>query len=77
MVVQEAFPHGLPVICSGIGGMAEKVADGVNGLHFSAGDPASLADDRARGGEPGLWKPFAAESPSQDRRRGCAGLEEI
>ncbi len=34
IVIQEAFFHGRPIICSNIGGMAEKIADGVNGLHF-------------------------------------------
>jgi len=43
LVIQEAFLHGRPVICSNIGGMAEKVTDGVNGLHFRARDPQSLA----------------------------------
>lgn len=43
VVIQEAFAAGRPVICSGIGGMAEKVADGVAGLHFRRGDPADLA----------------------------------
>ncbi|WP_336489401.1 glycosyltransferase family 4 protein [Methylobacterium nigriterrae] len=44
MVIQEAFVCGKPVICSGIGGMAEKVRDGVDGLHFEAGNPFSLAE---------------------------------
>jgi glycosyltransferase involved in cell wall biosynthesis len=44
LVIQEAFMHGRPVICSDIGGMAEKVTDGVNGLHFRVGNAASLAD---------------------------------
>ena len=43
LVIQEAFLHGRPVICSDIGGMAEKVVDGVNGLHFRARDSADLA----------------------------------
>jgi glycosyltransferase involved in cell wall biosynthesis len=43
LVIQEAFMNGRPVICSDIGGMAEKVTDGVNGIHFRVGDPASLA----------------------------------
>jgi glycosyltransferase involved in cell wall biosynthesis len=42
LVIQEAFHYGRPVICSDIGGMAEKVRDDVNGLHFRAGDAASL-----------------------------------
>jgi glycosyltransferase involved in cell wall biosynthesis len=36
------------VIASDIGGMAEKVHDGVSGLHFKAADPASLAETIAR-----------------------------
>ena len=49
LVIQEAFAHGRPVICSDIGGMAEKVADGVSGLHFRVNDPVSLADTIRRG----------------------------
>lgn len=57
LVIQEAFMHGKPVICSDIGGMAEKVRDGVDGLHFRVGDPADLADTIARAvGTPGLWE---------------------
>ena len=57
LVIQEAFLHGRPVICSDIGGMAEKVTDGVNGLHFRVGDPDSLADTLRRAvGSPDLWK---------------------
>ena len=44
MVIQEAFIHGRPVICSDIGGMAEKVQDHVSGLHFRAGSARSLAN---------------------------------
>lgn len=57
LVIQEAFQQGRPVICSDIGGMAEKVTDGVNGLHFGVGDPASLAETLRRAVEtPGLWE---------------------
>jgi glycosyltransferase involved in cell wall biosynthesis len=56
LVIQEAFHFGRPVICSDIGGMAEKVTHGVNGLHFRAGDPESLAATmRQVAGTPGLW----------------------
>ena len=56
LVIQEAFMHRRPVICSDIGGMAEKVAHGVNGLHFRAGDPASLAATMRHAADtPGLW----------------------
>ncbi len=44
MVIQEAFNAGRPVICSDIGGMAEKVRDGVDGFHFRARSAASLAE---------------------------------
>ncbi len=56
LVIQEAFHHGRPVICSDIGGMAEKVRDRVDGLHFKAGDPPSLARTMRTAMEtPGLW----------------------
>jgi glycosyltransferase involved in cell wall biosynthesis len=44
LVIQEAFMAGIPVICSNIGGMAEKVTDRVNGLHFTVGDHFDLLD---------------------------------
>jgi glycosyltransferase involved in cell wall biosynthesis len=43
LVIQEAFFHGRPIICSDVGGMAEKVRDGVDGMHFRVGDAHSLA----------------------------------
>ncbi len=43
VVIQEALRNRRPVICSDIGGMAEKVRDGVDGFHFSAGNPIALA----------------------------------
>ena len=61
LVIQEAFQHGKPVICSDIGGMAEAVTDGVDGLHFRAGSANGLADVLARAaGTPGLWDALAA-----------------
>ena len=43
MVLVEAFAHGLPVIASRLGSMAEIVEDGVTGLHFEAGNADDLA----------------------------------
>jgi glycosyltransferase involved in cell wall biosynthesis len=64
LVVQEAFTHGRPIICSGIGGMAEKVTDEVNGLHFRVGDAGSLAGVIERAvTEPGLWERLRAGIP--------------
>jgi glycosyltransferase involved in cell wall biosynthesis len=42
-VILEAFAHRTPVIASNLGGMAELVQEGVNGLLFEPGDPQSLA----------------------------------
>jgi glycosyltransferase involved in cell wall biosynthesis len=57
LVIQEAFQHGRPVICSDIGGMAEKVEAGTNGLHFRAGDATHLAETLTRAATtPGLWE---------------------
>jgi glycosyltransferase involved in cell wall biosynthesis len=57
LVIQEAFAAGRPVICGDIGGMAEKVDDGVNGLHFRVGDSDSLAATIRRAvTTPGLWE---------------------
>jgi len=44
IVIQEAFYHGRPMICSNIGGMAEKITDGVDGLHFRVGSSEDLVD---------------------------------
>lgn len=44
LVIQEAFLHGRPVIASDIGGMREKVMDGINGVHFRMGSAEDLAD---------------------------------
>jgi glycosyltransferase involved in cell wall biosynthesis len=65
LVIQEAFLHGRPVICSDIGGMAEKVADGVNGLHFRAGSATNLADTLRRAvGTSGLWERLRSGVPA-------------
>lgn len=64
VVIQEAFLHGRPPIVGDIGGMAEKVRNGVDGLHFRAGSPEDLADrltdilsDR------GIWKRLRDNAP--------------
>lgn len=65
LVIQEAFMHGRPLICSDIGGMAEKVADGVNGLHFGARDAASLAAVvRTAVETDGLWEKLQKGIPA-------------
>lgn len=44
LVILEAFSARMPVICSGHGGLAEIVRDGINGFTFTPGNPQSLAD---------------------------------
>ena len=44
VVIQEAFRNRRPIICSDIGGMAEKVRDGVDGWHFPANSARGLAN---------------------------------
>jgi glycosyltransferase involved in cell wall biosynthesis len=42
VVIQEAFRNRRAVICSDIGGMAEKVRDGIDGFHFPVGNAVAL-----------------------------------
>ncbi len=42
LTIHEAFMAGVPVITSDIGGMADLVTDGVNGLLFAVGDSTEL-----------------------------------
>lgn len=64
LVIQEAFQQKRPVICSGIGGMAEAVQDGINGLHFRPNDPRSLMDAMLRAMEtPTLWHKLVGGIP--------------
>lgn len=44
MVLVEAFAHGLPVLTSRLGSMAEIVEDTMTGLHFEAGDAKDLSE---------------------------------
>lgn len=43
LVIQESFKYGRPMLVSNIGGMAEKVRDGIDGLHFVRGSSMDLA----------------------------------
>ena len=60
LVIQEVFMHKRPIICSGIGGMAEKVEDKVTGLHFKVGNHVSLAKKMEKACfETRLWEMLA------------------
>jgi GT2 family glycosyltransferase/glycosyltransferase involved in cell wall biosynthesis len=47
-VIREAFDAGIPVVASRLGGMADMVRDGVDGLLFEPGNPDALASAFAR-----------------------------
>jgi glycosyltransferase involved in cell wall biosynthesis len=68
VVIQECLRNGKPVICSDIGGMAEKVRPGIDGFHIPVGGAAALAELlEVLAQEPGhlaALKPRPAERPS-------------
>ena len=58
-----------PVICSNIGGMAERIKHDVDGLHFQVADPRSLAAAMHRAAtEPGLWEKLSMAAPQAPSR---------
>ena len=56
LVIQESFKHGRPMIVSGIGGMAEKIQDGVDGLHFVRGSSLDLMQKMKQMMDPTFWQ---------------------
>jgi len=69
LVISEAWMFGKPVICSNVGGPAERVEDEVAGLHFQVGDPRALARTMRRAcTEGGLWDRLAAGVPPPPAR---------
>jgi glycosyltransferase involved in cell wall biosynthesis len=69
LVISEAWMFGRPVICSNIGGMAERVTHETDGLHFEMGDPVSLAATIRRAcTEDGLWERLHAAVPKPPSR---------
>lgn len=72
LVIQEAFMHGRPVICSNIGGMAEKVEDNVTGLHFRFNDPRDLARVMRKASSPSLWERLRGEIKTVYSIQDCA-----
>jgi glycosyltransferase involved in cell wall biosynthesis len=65
LVIQESFLHRRPLIVSDIGGMAEKVRDGIDGLHFRAASPEDLAERMAQAlSDGGLWDRLSAAAPA-------------
>lgn len=60
MVIQEAKRAGVPLIVSGIGGMAEKVRAGRDGLHVRPGAPREWAQALIAAADPGTHAAMAA-----------------
>jgi glycosyltransferase involved in cell wall biosynthesis len=60
LALAEAFAHGVPVIATKLGGMAESVRDGADGLLVARDDPQALASALRRlATEPGLLERLA------------------
>jgi len=67
LVAVEAMSHGVPVVASKIGGLAELVADGETGFQFPAGDSGALARHLET-----LWS-----DPALAGRLGAAGRAQV
>jgi glycosyltransferase involved in cell wall biosynthesis len=67
VVIIEAFAHGVPVLASNLGSMAELVEDGVTGLLFAPGDQSDLAAKAT----------WLTEHPEERRRMGEAARREF
>jgi glycosyltransferase involved in cell wall biosynthesis len=65
VVIQEAYAAGRPLICTGIGGMAEKVPNRRSGLHFRLGDAADLARAMSEAADEVMYQAL------------CSGLPEV
>jgi glycosyltransferase involved in cell wall biosynthesis len=64
ITIHEAHLLRTPVVASGIGGMAEYVRDGIDGLHFPVGDAGALARVLRRFvDEPGLIDQLSRDFP--------------
>ncbi len=77
ITIHEAWLTHTPVVASDIGGMAEYVRDGVDGLHFGVGDPDDLARVLRRCvEEPGLIEELSREfSPIKTIAQNAAETE--
>ena len=64
LVIHEAFMTGVPVVGARIGGIADLIADGVNGLLYTPDAPAELARAlRTLEADRGLLSELAARAP--------------
>lgn len=73
LVIDEAFAQKRPVITSDMGGMAESVSNGVDGLTFRPGDASALADVMERAlTEPQLWSKLVTGIKPRRTLENCA-----
>jgi len=72
LVIQEAYAARRPVICSNIGGMAEKVKPGISGLHFRVGDPLDLARTLGLAADEALYAKLTSGLPRVSNARRMA-----
>ena len=69
LVISEAWMFGKPVICSNVGGPAERVVDERGRAALRDGRPSGAgADDPAAATEAGLWETLAANVPAPPAR---------
>lgn len=70
LVISEAWMFGRPVICSNVGGMAERNQHDAFALHFQMGDARALSETIRRAcSEQGLWDRLAAALPTPPTRQ--------
>jgi glycosyltransferase involved in cell wall biosynthesis len=79
LVIEEALRNRRPVLCSDIGGMAEKVRDGLDGFHFRMGSAPALVEtlrrlDQDRGLLAGLAATMRAPAPAAETLAAHLGL---
>lgn len=72
VAVMEAFALGVPVVATAVGGLAEAVTDGVDGLLVEPRDPPALAAAILRGADPVLRARLAAGAAESAERYSAA-----
>jgi len=79
LVISEAFASRLPVVASRLGGMAEMVHDGVDGMLFEPGDSKDLARVLGRLARDRAWLASLREGvrPPRSLEEDAAGLRAL
>lgn len=72
MVIQEGFVCGRPLMVSNIGGMAEKVRNGIDGVHVSVASAKHWSDAFMSCQDDQLWSRLRAGIRRPDNHRICA-----